>query len=472
MTSVHPRKSSQNLVVAVAMLGDTVFTYLALSLAYWLRFETGLKNVGIPPEGAYYGLYVPLLILGTLFLIATFGYLGLYNDKQILHLHRIYSIIFKGCIFWFFAYLGTSLALKFEPQISRIFVTLALFISGGLLPLWRMGLHKVLLHKSFLPSLQKRVAILGVNEDAARLYHAMSKDKNHPYDPIGIIYRTDSKDHESLEIPTLGSDKELERLIKSHRIEILIVASTNLKREQTLEIATICERNYVAFKTVPTSFEVFLSGLNLQNISGIPILGIETLPLDKLGNRVIKRTMDIAGGLLGLAISIPVMLILAVLIKRESKGPVLYKQLRTGRNGQRFFIYKLRSMKLDAEEDKGAQWAVENDPRRTRIGSIMRENNLDELPQFWNVLRGEMSLTGPRPERPELIEGFQYEIQHYQTRHSVKPGLTGWAQIHGLRGNTSLENRIQYDIFYIENWSVWMDVYVMVMTLVRRKNAY
>jgi FlaA1/EpsC-like NDP-sugar epimerase len=194
MTQAHPRKSNQSAVVAISLLGDGVFTYLALSFSYWLRFETALKNVGVPPDGAYYQLYIPLLILGTLFLIATFAYLGLYNDKQILHLHRTYSVIFKGCVFWFFAYLGTSLALKFEPQISRIFVTLALFASASLLTLWRIILHKVLLNKRFLPSLQKNVAILGVNQDAGKLFEAMSTDKNQPYNPVEIISRSDAED--------------------------------------------------------------------------------------------------------------------------------------------------------------------------------------------------------------------------------------------------------------------------------------
>ncbi|MDA0346014.1 MAG: sugar transferase [Verrucomicrobia bacterium] len=475
MTQAHPRKSNQSTVAAISLAGDTVFTFLALSFAYWLRFETALKHVGVPPEGAHYQLYIPLLVLGTLSLIATFSYLGLYNDKQILHLHRTFLVIVKGSVFWFFAYLGTSLALKFEPQISRMFVTLALFTSGGLLTLWRIALHKLLLRKELLPSLQKNVAILGINKDASKLYQAMSKDKNHPYNPVGIIFRSDSEDQITkldVDIPGLGSDVDLETHIKNHEIEILIIATSNLKKEKTLEIATICERNYVAFKIVPSSFQVFLSGLNLQNISGIPILGIETLPLDRMGNRVIKRIIDILGGLVGLLISIPLMAILAIFIKRESKGSVLYKQIRTGKNGEPFKIYKLRSMRTDAEKENRAQWAIENDPRRTKIGQLMRQTNLDEIPQFWNVLKGEMSLVGPRPERPELIEGFLYEVQHYQTRHSVKPGLTGWAQINGLRGNTSLESRIQYDLFYIENWSVWMDVYIMVMTLVRRKNAY
>ena len=475
MAEAHHRKSNQTTVVAISLLGDALVTYLALSLAYWIRFESALKNVGVPAEGANYQLYIPLMGMGTLFLVGTFGYLGLYNDKQILHLHRTYSVIFKGCVFWFFAYLGTSLALKFEPQISRIFVTLALFISAGLLTIWRIGLHKVLLNKSFLPSLQKNVAILGINEDASKLYAAMYEDKNHPYNPVGIIFRPDTeneaKEIES-SIPVLGSEAELETLIADNAIEILIVASTNLDRERTLEIAAICERNYVAFKIVPSSFQVFLSGLSLQNISGIPIMGIETLPLDRIGTRVLKRLVDVIGAIVGLVLSLPIIAVLAVLIKRESKGPVFYSQVRTGKNGTPFNIYKLRSMKEDAEETKGAQWAVEDDPRRTKIGVFMRETNLDEIPQFWNVLTGDMSLVGPRPERPELIEEFQYEIQHYQTRHSIKPGITGWAQIHGLRGNTSLETRIQYDIFYIENWSIWMDVYVMTMTLRKTKNAY
>ncbi len=475
MSPVKPHKSSQGKLVASSLLGDAIVTYLALSFAYWLRFETALRNVGIPPEGVYYALYTPLLLLGTLFLLLTFGYLGLYDDKELLHLHRTYSVIFKGCILWFFAYLGISLALKIEPNISRIFVTLAFFTSTLFLAVWRKGLHKLLSRDPFLPKLQKRVAILGINEEAVQLCNTMGQDTNYPYNPIGMIGRAQRKgirspfDSDAL---ILGYDDQLENLILEHGIEILIICSSNISRGQTLEFASVCERNYVAFKIVPGSFQVFLSGLNLQNISGIPILGIEALPLDNFGNRVLKRLVDMVGSLVGLISSIPIMVVLAIFIKLGSKGPIFYKQERTGKDGETFNIFKLRSMREDAEGRNGAQWAVEQDPRRTKIGALMRKTNLDELPQFWNVLKGEMSLVGPRPERPELIEAFKYEIQHYQTRHSVKPGITGWAQIHGLRGNTSLEQRIQYDLFYIENWSFWMDVYILTMTFFNRRNAY
>lgn len=475
MNAVTPGRPSNGRFAGWSLLGDAAVTYLALSFAYWLRFETALRYVGVPAEGVSYTLYIPLLLLGTLFLLMTFGYLGLYEENELLHLHRTHSIIIKGCVIWFFAYLGISLILKIEPNISRIFATLALVTSTVFLTAWRKGLHQLLTRRPFLAKLQKRVAILGINDRAFQLFDAMSRDARHPYSPIGMIGR---KRREASRPPIdakpriLGFDDRLEDLIAEHRIEVLIVCSSRISRGQTLELASICERLYVTFKIAPGSFQVFLSGLNLHNIAGIPILGIGGLPLDNFGNRVLKRSVDVGGSLVGLILSIPVMLVLAVFIKRESEGPILYSQVRTGRGGERFKIYKLRSMRENAEGGDGARWAVRNDPRRTRIGAFMRRTNLDELPQFWNVLKGEMSLVGPRPERPELIASFQYEIQHYQTRHSIKPGLTGWAQLHGLRGNTSLDRRIRYDLFYIENWSLRIDAHILIMTFFNRKNAY
>lgn len=475
MNAVSPGRSSQGRFAIWSLLGDAAIIYLALSFAYWLRFETALRYVGVPAEGVYYTLYIPLLFLGTLFLLLAFGYLGLYEENELLHLHRTHSIILKGCIFWFFAYLGISLALKIEPDISRIFATLALLASTVFLTAWRKGLHKLLTRRPFLAKLQKRVAILGINERAAQLFDAMSRDASHPYCPIGVIGRRKTEARRpppDSEARILGFDDQLEDLITEHRIEVLIICSSRISRGQILELASICERLYVTFKIAPGSFQVFLSGLNLHNISGIPILGIGGLPLDYFGNRVLKRLVDVGGSLAGLILSIPVMLVLAIFIRRESEGPIVYSQVRTGRGGERFKIYKLRSMRENAEGREGARWAVKNDPRRTRIGAFMRRTNLDELPQFWNVLKGEMSLVGPRPERPELIASFQYEIQHYQTRHSIKPGITGWAQLHGLRGNTSLDRRIRYDLFYIENWSLWIDAQILIMTFFNRKNAY
>ena len=182
--------------------------------------------------------------------------------------------------------------------------------------------------------------------------------------------------------------------------------------------------------------------------------------------------MDICGALFGIIISLPIISICSVLIYLESPGPVIFRQVRSGRQGKTFEILKLRSMKLDAEPPGTVGWTQKNDPRRLRIGKFLRERNLDELPQFINVLKGDMSLVGPRPEDIKVISKLKVEIPHYNARHSAKTGMTGWAQVHGLRGDTDLNERIQYDLYYLENWSIWLDLQIIFMTLKARKNAY
>jgi len=223
---------------------------------------------------------------------------------------------------------------------------------------------------------------------------------------------------------------------------------------------------------IPATFDVWADRLTVRVVSGIPLLGINELHHDHFGNRILKRVVDIAGALVGLALSAPIIAVLAILIRRESPGPIFFRQVRLGLRGKPFEIIKLRSMRVDAEAAQGAVWAVENDPRRTKIGEFMRKWNLDELPQFWNVLHGEMSLVGPRPERPEFVSGFRDSVRYYNLRHTCKPGVTGWAAVHGLRGNTSLEDRLDYDLYYIENWSLFLDFQIMLMTLAPPKNAY
>jgi exopolysaccharide biosynthesis polyprenyl glycosylphosphotransferase len=209
----------------------------------------------------------------------------------------------------------------------------------------------------------------------------------------------------------------------------------------------------------------------LETIRGVPVFGVSDMQLNDFANRLIRRVIDIVGAAIGLLFSIPLIGIFAAMVYWESPGPIFYCQKRLGRNGRAFKMFKIRSMRMDAEKN-GAQWTKENDPRRLKIGAFMRKWNIDEVPQFWNVLMGDMSLVGPRPERPELIAQFKYTIPHYQARHMCLPGMTGWAQVNGLRGNTSLEERIRYDIWYIENWSLGLDFRIIILTLLRQKNAY
>jgi len=250
-----------------------------------------------------------------------------------------------------------------------------------------------------------------------------------------------------------------------------VLADLGLCFEEIVSLSNLCEKELVQFKIIPSYFQILVSGLQLEPISGVPVLGVSELPLDRLFNRVLKRTVDIVGGAVGLILSVPIIVGCGILIYLESPGPVFYRQVRTGRNGRNFKLIKLRSMRLDAEKGT-ACWTQKDDPRRLRIGAFLRKWNLDEVPQFWNVLKGEMSLVGPRPERPELIANFKHQIPHYNARLASKPGLTGWAQINGLRGDTSLVERVRYDLHYLENWSLWLDFQTMLLTFFKRQNAY
>ena len=264
----------------------------------------------------------------------------------------------------------------------------------------------------------------------------------------------------------------LERLVATHATDMVVVADLHGPREQMVALANLCEREMIQFKVIPSCFRVFVSGLTLETIAGTPVLGVTRLPLDGTVNVIAKRALDIVGATMGLLLSAPIVALFSAIVWLESRGSVFYRQRRWGVNGVPFDIIKIRSMKLNAEQANGAQWCVKDDPRRLRVGAFMRKWNIDELPQFWNVLKGEMSLVGPRPERPELIAGFKHQIPHYNARHHAKPGMTGWAQVNGLRGDTDLNERIQCDLWYLENWSLWLDLQIMLLTFFKRDNAY
>jgi exopolysaccharide biosynthesis polyprenyl glycosylphosphotransferase len=254
--------------------------------------------------------------------------------------------------------------------------------------------------------------------------------------------------------------------------DIVLVADLNVSAKHWEALASICEEELIQFKVVPSFFTILISALKSEAIGGIPILGVARLPLDCMFNNLIKRLVDIAGAIVGLVLSTPLITIFGLMVYLESPGPIFYRQRRVGRNGRAFDMVKIRSMRLDAEKDGKIGWSKKDDPRRLRIGAFIRKWNIDEVPQFWNVLKGEMSLVGPRPERPELIRNFKCEIPHYNLRHTVKPGITGWAQVNGLRGDTDLTERISYDLYYIEHWNLVLDLQTMLLTFCKNKNAH
>jgi exopolysaccharide biosynthesis polyprenyl glycosylphosphotransferase len=212
--------------------------------------------------------------------------------------------------------------------------------------------------------------------------------------------------------------------------------------------------------------------VDVVSFDGVPLVGIRHIPLHYPWNRFVKRCSDLVGSAAGLILSSPAVALAAIAIKLDSKGPVFYSQERCGEDGTCFRLYKLRTMAEDAEKDTGPVWATENDPRCTRVGAVLRKYNLDELPQLYNVLRGDMSLVGPRPERPHFVSRFTEDMPKYMIRHAVKSGITGWAQVNGLRGDTNIKARLRYDMYYLENWSILFDLKIILMTLFARRNAY
>ncbi len=480
-----PRASSHSLretVVPLALLaGDTLVTFAGLTLGWWLRYASPLARLGLAVPDAAFAHYLPLLLVGVALLIGAFAQFGLYDARLLLRRYQSLSAILKGTVFWLVAYLGVSLVLKFDPPISRLFVIVAFVCVVALLYAWRTLAYVLVARSALLGRLRRRAILLGWNEDARTLAAEITRDPVHPFTLAGCIrLPVDTNvpfDLPPREIcPTLGEVADLENILVREKADLLIATRLDLPRPEVRRIVETCERVYVEWKIVPGAFDIFLTGLRLQTIGRVPVLGVEELAINRLFNRALKRAFDVVAALIGLVLASPVVLVLAVLIKRESPGgPVFFRQTRVGAGHRPFTLWKLRSMAPDAGlTDDVRQSTARRDPRLLHIGAFMRRWNLDELPQFWNILRGDMSLVGPRPERPHHVDQLAGSIPHYLPRHLVKPGLTGWAQVNGLRGDSDLGRRVQHDIYYIENWSVWLDVQIVLLTLVRWRdtNAY
>lgn len=452
---------------SLLVAGDSLVAFVGLSLGYWLRYATPIGSIGLDVPDATYRAYLPLILLGTAFLIATYAHLNLYEERLLLRKFQAINLIIKGTTFWLIAYLGLSLVLKFEPPISRWFVVLAYVIVLGLMFVWRSAAYRFFNRPGLVQRLRQRVAILGWNDEAGSLVADLSSHPSHPFTFAGVI--TLPAEMAPAGQPALGSTDTLRATLSTHQIDVLIAARTDLPREQLHAIVEDCEKSFVDWKIIPSSFQILVSGLRLQTVGRLPVLGVEELAINRLFNRALKRLIDITGAMIGLALSTPVVAVVAFLIKRESPdGPVFFSQIRVGAGGRHFTLWKLRSMKPDASaSDHLSVSTPAGDTRLLGIGAALRRWNLDELPQFWNVLLGDMSLVGPRPERPHHVERLSGEIPHYLPRHLVKPGMTGWAQINGLRGGNDLDRRIQHDIYYIENWSPWLDLQITVLTFFR-----
>lgn len=284
--------------------------------------------------------------------------------------------------------------------------------------------------------------------------------------PAGTLYKG---------VKVIGRIANLTVILPANRLDEIAITLGLSEYYRLEEIVAMCEKSGVHTKFIPDYNKIIPTKPYTEDILGLPVINIRYVPLSNTFNAMVKRAMDITGAIAAIIVSSPVMLLMCILIKLTSPGPLIYKQERVGLHNKTFRMYKFRSMEIQPEAEEKKAWTVKNDPRVTGIGRFMRRTSIDELPQLFNILRGDMSLVGPRPERPFFVEKFREEIPRYMVKHQVRPGLTGWAQVNGYRGDTSIRKRIDYDLYYIENWTIGFDIKILFLTFFKgfiNKNAY
>ncbi len=459
------KKKSNFLIFILIVVGDAVVIYLSLLLAYWVRFHTFIPiKYGIPPLNQYLQIYP----LATLVILVSFRTFGLYKRQWALIGSSEIVKIAKATVAGIAAMIIIDFVYKHREnkEYSTVVALISIVIIVCLVSAFRKSFQKFEVWFFRKQGLDKKLVILGTNEKAEKLAETIQTNPQLCYNIVGVLSESKENQENTLcGIPVIGSLTDIQSILVNGKVDEAILCLPDLEHETKSRIVLQCEKEYIDLRLIPDLYEILTSNLQVVNVNGIPLMSLPDFPLDSAWNRFVKRVEDIIGSTIGLILFSPVFLIISVLIKKDSSGPAFYKQERCSLDGNSFTLLKFRTMKDKAEDETGPVWATSNDPRVTKIGSRIRDNGLDELPQLINVFKGDMSLVGPRPERPYFIEQFRHMIPRYMSRHHIKSGLTGWAQVHGLRQNTSLEERIKYDIYYMENWSLLLDLKILLLTL-------
>ena len=458
---------------ALAVIADAIAIYAGFLLAYWIRFESGWIPLRYPTH-APFRMYLFGFGIATVLLLFIFTSLKLYQRPQFGHFTEKVPRIIRAVGSGFLLSMVFAVIMHLATEFSRTATGLAFMSVTLFVLIERNILFQLERHWAKYQTHKKRVILIGTGSVAERMRHTLSREHRLRATLEGFFTldneATDSAIPENLILGTYADISDY--LVNEDIGEVILTNPSALAHDEMVQLIMLCEQQLAQFQMVPDVFRILTSKVEMQNINGVPLLGVGKWPLDYFLKRALKRAEDIAGSLCGLLLSTPILLVAGAVIKLTSPGPIFYRQVRCGENGNKFNIYKLRTMHVEAESESGPVWTSENDPRRTRFGSFLRSCNLDELPQFWNVLTGDMSLVGPRPERPHFVDQFKEDISQYMWRHVSKPGITGWAQVNGLRGNTSIQERIKYDLFYLENWSLGLDFKILLKTFFARTNAY
>lgn len=450
-------KQNQKILNALLAFLDACLCIISILLAFALHF---LDNEYIPPIGIWFYLQLMIVVIPVYFIL--YNYFGLHDSFRhqslLTETGKIIQANIIGILFIFIL----SFILK-QVHISRMVVILFAILNAALSSFCRIGLRLLLRRLRSKGYNLKHILLIGWNEVTAEFYDRLSANRNLGYDFMGYLSE-EQKNTAGRGVVYAGDFTCLPMLLERKGVDEVVISLEFNEFHQLEGIIDTCEKAGVKSTLLPFYMKYLPSRPFIDEVEGIPLINIRKIPLDNLLNTLEKRSFDLVCSLVGLAIVSPILLISAIGIKLTSPGPVIYRQQRIGRNKKPFNMYKLRSMKMEKNGSDMTTWGTSDDDRRTRFGSFLRKCSIDELPQLFNVLKGDMSLVGPRPERPFFVEKFREEIPLYMLKHLVRPGITGWAQVNGWRGDTSIEERIKCDIYYIENWSFLLDLKILIMT--------
>jgi len=448
-------KENQRLFNQLNVLSDWVILFVSFPLGFWMRFfilEGG--TISVPLQR-----YLSLALGYTLIQLLTFSIFGIYRSFRRSPLRTELPKIWKANSLDIILLLGW-LFLEHESHYSRVALALSFAISTALLTLKRIALRRILRHYRRRGYNQRRVILLGDGPLAQRYLDVVRSDPSFGYIVEGYASQNGALPSE---IPFLGNLNGLETALARTQPDEVVSALEMEDFRHTPHVIAVCEKAGVRLSIIPFYADYMPSNPQIDDLNGIPILNIRRVPLDNRANAFIKRAMDILGSACLLVLTSPVLLLCAVGVKLSSPGPVIFRQERVGRDKKPFYMYKFRSMRVNDTQDTA--WSSARDSRKTRFGAFMRKFSLDEFPQFFNVLKGDMSLVGPRPELPYYVEQFKEDVPLYMVKHQVRPGITGWAQVNGLRGDTSIKERIKHDVYYIEHWSPQFDIQILWLTV-------
>ena len=469
-------KDYQRQLNQLQVLLDAVVLALSYSLAWYFAIKNPIfpEGHGVLSPGFYFSVLIPLFPA----YLALYWILELYRPMRTIRMKTaIFRILQSNSIGLLlsatilFAFRKSGYFEHYSTRMLGFFYIFSIFFTSA----ERYFLRKILslLRKNGFN--QKHIILVGFSPVSDRFIDLCKKNPDWGYHIYGIVDDLAETGTSYKDISVIGRINSLDTLLSGNTIDEIAITLPLAAYEKLPGIVSICEKSGVHTKFIPDYQDIIHSKPIAEDMDGLPIINIRNVPLTDPMNALLKRMIDIVGALVGIILFSPLMLIVAALIKLSSPGPVIFKQERVGLHNRPFMMFKFRSMGVQKDEDEKKAWTVEGDPRVTGIGKIIRKTSIDELPQFFNVLRGDMSLVGPRPERTQFVEMFKEQIPRYMIKHQVRPGMTGWAQVNGFRGDTSIPGRINCDLWYIENWSFGLDIKILFLTVWKgfvNKNAY